>query len=170
MKQLKQKILTFIIGFSGLLFAALPTGAVHAEAVASNSFVSGSFERILNAYQGRSFMLVMWSLECAACRKELGLLAATCRDNPDLKLVLISTDDASTAEAEISRVLAENGLQKAESWIFAGANQQKLRYEVDPIWYGEIPRTYFYIAGHQRAAFSGMLREEHLEAFLASAE
>jgi hypothetical protein len=55
-----------------------------------------------------------------------------------------------------------------ESWIFANDNHQQLRYAVDPRWYGELPRGYFYAADGSRRAHSGGLTRPQIEAWLSA--
>src|SRR6201987_3506452 len=38
-------------------------------------------------------------------------------------------------------MLAETGLAAAENWTFGDGFVERLRYEIDPQWRGEIPRT-----------------------------
>jgi hypothetical protein len=130
-------------------------------------FVPGSLPNILAERQDRPFLLILWSVECQPCRKELDLLANARREYPMLELVLIATDDAAHAE-EVRAALAKHGLSDVESWIFANSHAQRLRYEIDSAWYGELPRSYFYDARHERVTVSGALQPRHLEAWLAA--
>lgn len=120
---------------------------------------SGSFEQIPTARTEQPFMLVLWSIDCAPCRHELELLSEARREGLGLPLVLISTDLWDDDEA-VTEVLAAYGLQDAENWVFADSNHARLRFEIDPTWYGELPRSYFYDANHARTAFSGSLTRE----------
>ena len=38
-------------------------------------------------------------------------------------------------------MLAKSGLQPAENWIFSDGFAERLRFEIDPAWQGDIPRT-----------------------------
>jgi hypothetical protein len=38
-------------------------------------------------------------------------------------------------------MLAQTGLATAENWTFGDGFIERLRYEIDPRWQGEIPRT-----------------------------
>jgi hypothetical protein len=67
----------------------------------------------------------------------------------------------------VKGILARNGLIDVENWIFGTVDAQKLRYEIDPSWYGELPRTYFYNATGNRTAKSGALRIDEFEALIA---
>ncbi|MDQ3267968.1 MAG: hypothetical protein M3P47_04480 [Pseudomonadota bacterium] len=57
-------------------------------------------------------------------------------------------------------------LKKAESWIFADSFVERLRYEVDTQWYGELPRTYFYDAQGYFSALSGKLVYAKIEQWI----
>lgn len=131
------------------------------------AYRSGGLAQITQARQGKPFVMLLWSLECSVCMKELDFLAKMLREHPGMDMVMISTDEASTG-GEASSVLEVHGLGKAESWIFAEDDAQRLRYEIDPSWYGELPRAYFYDAAHQRVAVSGAVDKAHFDAWLAA--
>ena len=99
--------------------------------------------------------------------RELGLLKDIRQKYKNPDFVLISTDNISL-QSDIRQVLESQGLDDIESWAFADGNAQRLRYEIDPKWYGEIPRTYFYDAEHNRASLSGALTAQHIEAWLTA--
>lgn len=127
-------------------------------------FESGSLQRILNSRAGKPFLLVLWSLECPPCRREMELLAKMRRQHPEIDIVFISTDGSERAD-EVEAALEQHDLEEAKSWIFAGP-VQRLRYEIDPTWYGVLPRSYFYDENHERAAVSGALEEAQIQAWL----
>ena len=130
-------------------------------------FTAGSLAEIKQSKEGKPFILMFWSLDCASCMKELDALSDAIRRHPDLNIVMISTDDESQREP-VEAMLDTHGLRQVESWIFADANTQRLRYEVDPSWFGELPRSYFYDAAHNRIAHSGALSAKHIESWLAA--
>lgn len=129
-------------------------------------FEPGSLAQILVARQNQPFLLVLWSVDCPPCRKELDLLAEAHRKHPGFDLVLVATDGLSSAD-EVHGILKQHGLKEVESWIFTNPNAQQLRYEIDPKWYGELPRAYFYDATHKRLGISGALKPEYLNVWLA---
>lgn len=128
-------------------------------------FVAGSYQAVLDAHQGEPFVLIFWSLDCPPCYRELGTLGKLVTEQPDSPLVLVSTDEKRLAQ-EAASLLEEKGLSAVESWIFAEAFAQPLRFEVDRNWYGELPRSYFFDAAHHRHAASGVLDESELRAWL----
>ncbi len=129
----------------------------HAEV---RPFESGSLAKIRAARDGRPFILSFWSLECAHCPKELKALGELKRQHPALDVVLVSTDTPAESSA-LAEFAAQSGLARAEQWVFAG-DAQKLRYEIDRRWWGELPRTYFHDSAHRVEAKSGVVSAEAL--------
>ncbi len=149
-----------------LIAMLLPWGSiVHAEPASPQAFQSGGLAQILASRKGRPFLLSLWSTECPPCMKELDLMAKVRRKHPEFDVVMVSTDDDALGP-QAQAMLEKHGLEGVESWIFAGANGQRLRFEIDPKWYGELPRSYFYDASHERLGISGALKPEQLEAWL----
>lgn len=143
------------------LLLALLALAPAANAAGFRPFASGSFAKLVAARDEKPFLLVLWSVTCVPCRQEFELLAELRKAHPGLPLVLVSTDDIAD-QAIAAKVLTKYGLQREESWIFDG-EAQRLRYEIDPAWYGEMPRAYFYDAAHRREAVSGSLDRARIE-------
>lgn len=145
---------------AALLLLSLPCLA---RAEPTRDFVSGRLAEIEQARSGRSFVLILWSLDCPPCLHELGFLAIYLDKYPETNIVLVSTDDASM-RPQVDAMLAKHRLSsRVESWVFAEASAQHLRYQVDPNWYGEMPRSYFYDAAHHRSALSGAVTEMHFD-------
>ena len=146
-----------------VVLAAVGMGSAFAE---THSFVSGSLTQIEKAHLGRPFLLMVWSLDCSSCLRELDLLAAQAKRHPEMALIMVSTDELSR-QSGVEQMLAKHGLDRLESWIFAEDDAQRLRYEIDRTWHGEMPRSYFYNRQHQRTSLSGILTAQHIDAWLA---
>ena len=131
------------------------------------SFVPGSAATLAEQWRNDRFLLVLWSVDCAPCLKEFEQFQALRRQGRDLPLVLVATDGLAERE-RVSEVLARFGLQDVENWVFADENAARLRFEIDPAWYGEMPRSYFYGANGQRKAVSGGLSAPQITAWLDS--
>ncbi|HHJ81394.1 MAG TPA: redoxin domain-containing protein [Candidatus Tenderia electrophaga] len=139
-------------------------------AAAPKPFVSGSMAEIQSS-QGEAPMIVsFWSIDCPPCYKELLIWRNLSQRLPQLKLVLVSTDELD-AQSEVVEVLQQKGVtglgRGLETWQFADAHTQRLRYEIDKTWYGELPRSYFYSANGQVEAISGLLDQAKIEQWLA---
>jgi thiol-disulfide isomerase/thioredoxin len=129
-------------------------------------FVSGSMAQIMATQQQRPMIVSFWSIDCPPCYKELRLWRELSSRYPQLNLVLVSTDDAEN-RTEVQQVLQELGVDHLHSWRFADGNVQRLRYEIDRRWYGELPRTYFYAPGSEPLALSGVIDSLKVEQWLA---
>jgi len=132
-------------------------------------FTSESLEEITAARSGQPFLLVLWSIDCPPCLKELKHIGQLYSQFTPGSLVLVSTDGADYAE-EAQQVLKQSGLANAESWLFSDNFPERLRYRIDPNWYGELPRAYFYDASHERIGKSGALSLELLKQFIAGSK
>ena len=151
--------LTIILCYLFLSFAAQFAKAESAEV---KSFVTGSYKQLLESNANKPFILVIWSITCSSCLKDMALLNKMHKANPKINMVMLSTDDASATE-QVQQILTKNDLTGLENWLFADENPQKLRYEIDPKWYGELPRTYFLNKKHEREGVSGVLSQEDYE-------
>jgi len=153
------------------LFAAILVLGMNASQAVQQTqpLKRGSFQQIVTAHAGKSFIVAMWSLSCTHCGADLEIFERLAKKYPQFNLVLISTDSPEQ-EAALQRTLGKYQLVpatkrqgKVESWVFADSYTERLRFEVDSQWYGELPRTYFYDAKGKATAISGVLDEAETE-------
>lgn len=145
-----------------LFFSIRP---VFATDTTLKTFNSGSYQHLLTSYKNQPFVLIIWSINCSSCFKEMSLITKLHQQQPKLNLVMLAVNDHSV-DAQINEILAEFKLNKLENWVFVEDNSVKLRFEIDPNWYGELPRTYFFNAQHQRIGISGVISEEKYQQLL----
>lgn len=145
---------------AALLLCLGTAGALAAQQ--TQAYVHGSQQAILAAHQGQPFILALWSLDCTHCRDDLEILGKLQARYPELKVVLLATDTPDR-EAELQSVVKHYALQQAESWVFADSYTERLRHQIDPEWYGELPRTYFFAADGKAIALSGKIKLEETE-------
>lgn len=143
---------------------------VHAQAPAPpapglRAFEPGSLQAIREAHVGRPFVLALWSVYCEPCRAEMTTLGRFKAEYPQAAMVLVSIDPPDELPA-VQRMLAQYAPVGAETWAFADAFAERLRYAVDPRWRGELPRTYFYDAEHRVSAVSGSVDAATLSAWM----
>lgn len=149
-----------------LLFTFHTTSpSAHADPAKLKPFTSGSYQQILDKYTDRPLVLMIWSINCTSCLKKMPTMSELHRLMPGINLITLATDDISASE-QASSILTEHKLNQTDNWIFADTNPQKLRYEIDPKWYGEVPRTYFIDKNHQRIGISGSVPDEKIEAMI----
>lgn len=148
------------------ILTALNINPASAEGTELQAFDKDSYKVLLNHYENRPLMLVLWSITCSSCMKEMSMLKKISDRHPELAIVLVSVDDFEDAE-QVRDVLQKNQLGEMSSWLFKEANSAQLRYQIDPAWYGELPRTYFYNSAHDRTAISGVLSEQDYDRLIA---
>jgi len=149
----------------GLLWVALlAVSGVHAADL--KPFVTGSADEIRHTHAGQAYVLALWSLGCPPCHEELAMLGALRHDQPDLRVVLISTDTPDD-HAALLATLRRHGLDTAENWVFADAFTERLRFEIDRRWQGELPRSYLIGRGGTVQAISGRLKRAALKRWIA---
>ena len=159
--------------FYPLLVALIALFSVHAMPVSSladpalREFRRDDFQWIIRQHSQQVFLLLLWSLDCPPCRQELDMLGQFYRHNPDITLVLISTDSITQGD-QILAVMQQAGLLPAQQWVFGDESAAALRYAIDPLWYGELPRSYLYQPGQQRQAISGRLSPLQLTRWFVS--
>jgi thiol-disulfide isomerase/thioredoxin len=115
----------------------------------------------MEAHHGRPFILALWSLDCVYCRDDFALLEKLSKSYPSLDIILVATD-SPTQNAAITALLRRYKLQNAQAWVFADSFVERLRFEVDEQWQGELPRTYLFEADGKRESISGKMDERLL--------
>ena len=63
------------------------------------------------------------------------------KHHPAIDMVTISADLVPDLPDATRSMLEKSGLSPAENWIFGDGFVERLRFEIDPGWQGDIPRT-----------------------------
>ncbi|CAN2535395.1 hypothetical+protein [Methylocapsa aurea] len=131
--------------FAGSAFWA-PAASAQAAAVQAVSaqeiapFSRGSFDSIRKAHAGRPLIVHFWSVTCAICVAELADWGKLARETPGVDFVFVNADpesDRRRAEARMEKA----GLRQAANFAFADRFVERLYFEVDRHWEGEMPFT-----------------------------
>ena len=144
-------------------------------AAESQPLLRGSYQKIIAAHAGKPFIVALWSVSCTHCGADLEIFERLAKQYSNFNLVLISTDTPEQ-ETVIARTLhgyqlgrtrpGQSRAGKIESWVFADSYTERLRFEIDAQWYGELPRTYFFDAKGIASGFSGVLDADETERWL----
>lgn len=136
---------------------------------APKAFEPESLKSIIKAQRGQPFVLVVWSLDCEYCQTSLRNLADKKRKTKKLRIVTVSTDMFAD---EQSLGLMQDRLQQLNlaenAWAFGAAPPEQLRYSIDPLWHGEMPRSYWFDAKGKARAVSGVLLPKQIDQLLQS--
>lgn len=129
------------------------------------AFDLGSFEKIVEAKRKQNHLVVLWSLDCPPCIKELQKISDLHRQFPEYQLTLINTDTLEN-QGKAKEILQLYNLLDLENWGFTQTDAEKLRYDIDPRWFGDLPRSYFFpIQGKIKRLRGALSSTELLELF-----
>ncbi|HEY8126272.1 MAG TPA: TlpA disulfide reductase family protein [Methylocystis sp.] len=127
--------------FAALAFAlAFVLAASGAAAFDFKPYGRGAFTQLTNAHAGRPLIVHFWSVTCPPCLVELPQWAKIAAEKKGFDLVFVNTDgddDRARAQARIEKV----GLSSADHYGFADDFVEKLYFEADSAWRGELPFT-----------------------------
>jgi thiol-disulfide isomerase/thioredoxin len=145
-----------------LLLASVPLVPASHESELK-PFERGSWERLLHSHAGRPTLVHFWGVTCGPCKVELPELGEFMRHHPAIDVVTISADLVPNLSAATRSMLQNAGLSSAENWIFSDGFAERLRFEVDPAWQGDIPRTMLISRGGEITTIDGSAEIAALE-------
>jgi thiol-disulfide isomerase/thioredoxin len=144
--------------------AAAPAAETSSEL---KPFVRGSWQDVLRSHAGRPTLVHFWGVTCGPCKIELPLLGKFMKDHSELAVVMISADLVPNLPGAARAMLEKAGLGSAENWIFDDGFVERLRFEIDPTWQGEIPRTLLIARDGTVTTIEGSAEIPDLEKWLA---
>ena len=147
-----------------LLAWSLPSVAGEVQA-----FKRGSWQILRQSHAGKPMVVHFWGLTCGPCLSELPDWGKLAQERPNSSLVLIAADPYPAQPAAIFAALAKDGLSDTDNWVFDGL-PERLRYEVDPQWQGELPRTLLIDAGGSVTTVVGVADLATVRAWLDARE
>ena len=137
-RRMKQHLTRDLLALMAVLFA----GVAMAEAtIEIKPFERGSWQAILQAHAGRPTLVHFWGVTCGPCKVELPELGQFAKSHPGVDVVMIDADLVPNTPAAVRAMVSQAGLASAENWAFGDTFTERLRYEVDPKWQGDIPRS-----------------------------
>jgi thiol-disulfide isomerase/thioredoxin len=119
-------------------------------------FKRGSWQEIRRAHAGQPVVVHFWGLTCGPCRVEMPKWGRLMQERPDLKLIAIDADLIPNEAGLVSETLAKTGLAGAENWMFVDDFVERLRFEINPRWRGEIPMTLMIAGDGKITTIEGM--------------
>lgn len=150
----------------GVAFAAYLLLATAAQALDFKPYGRGDYEILLKARAGRPVILHFWSVTCPACVAELPQWAKLIDARKDVEIVFIDTDDADERDRAAMR-LEKAGLTGVTHYGFADSFAEKLYFEVDRNWRGELPFTVLIAGDGTRTTVAGGLDDPDMVAWLS---
>ena len=132
----------------------------------SFEFNKNNWDKIIKSNADKNWIAIFWSLECPPCFKELETLSNMLKKQPQLNVVLVNTDAEDSMALKINTVIKQYQLTDLVQLHFADQLAAQNRYIVDPNWYGELPRSYFFSKSGIREGRSGLVNKEILNNWL----
>ena len=126
-----------------MLTASILIFSSSANAVDLQPFQIDSFEQIVNAKNQQDHLVILWSFDCPPCITELQKISDLHQQYPEYQLTLINTDSIDE-QGRVKKILQQYNLAGLDNWGFANSDEEKLRYDIDPRWFGDLPRSYFF--------------------------
>jgi thiol-disulfide isomerase/thioredoxin len=126
---------------AAMVFLAFLPSVPASEESQLKPFERGSWQQLLRSHAGRPTMVHFWGVTCGPCKVELPLLGEFMKGHPAIDMVTISADLVPDLPGATRSMLQRAGLSSAENWIFSDGFAERLRFEIDPAWQGDIPRT-----------------------------
>jgi len=80
--------------------------------------------------------------------------------------VLIDSSPFGDDPAQVRGALQKDSLLNVENWLFADSFEEKLRYEIDPHWHGEMPYTLMIGRDGKTATVTGLMNFTQLNGWL----
>jgi len=143
----------------------LNSAMANASESAYKPFIKGSFEQIQQDNKDRPYIIAFWSVTCAYCMKELALFGELMQKYPQVKLITITTD-AFLEDETVKQLLATKNLEGTETWVFADNYVERLYFDINPRWRGELPLTYFFDKKGEMLRHMGVVKEGELVEWL----
>lgn len=154
---------------SGLLMGAFfMSGLAQSEPLSKDSveFNKVRFEQVKQEKLAQKWLVLLWSVDCPPCMKELALVQKLQQKQKNLAVVMINTDTEESSEQERNDIIKHFNLVNLKSFHFTQGQEAQQRYQVDPQWFGELPRSYFIDEQGKFYGKSGLIAEELLTQWL----
>ena len=151
---------------AGLVALAFVIGAP-AQALEFKPYARGSFAELRQAHAGRPLVVHFWSVTCAPCLAELSDWARLASEKKGIDIVFVNVDgehDRVKAGARLEKA----GLAGAVHYGFADDFLDRLFFEVDPTWRGELPFTAMIDSSGKLVAVAGLLDDPAIEGWFKS--
>jgi thiol-disulfide isomerase/thioredoxin len=115
-----------------------PQGA--ALALEFKPYGRGAFAQLRKDHGGKPLIVHFWSVTCPPCLVELPEWAKLLREKRGVDVVFVNTDQEDDRARAAMRI-EKAGLSRAAHYAFAEEFAERLYFEVDKSWRGELPFT-----------------------------
>ena len=141
----------------------LYTSASYADSIAFNK---AQLATLKTQNMGKQWLMLLWSVDCPPCFKELAIIQKLQRQHDDLAVVIINTDASDEIKTERKDIIEKFELSNLRNFHFVDGQGDQNRFFIDPTWYGELPRSYFVESNGKFHGKSGLVNQTILTQWL----
>ena len=145
---------------------AISSEGTSAKSISEQAFNQQVFQQVKEKYQGTKWLMLLWSVDCPPCMKELALVQALRQTKNDLAVVMINVDSDEGSAQQRQEILQQFNLAGLNHFYFRDGFEDHSRYLIDPQWFGELPRSYFVDEAGTLHGKSGLVAKALLEKWL----
>lgn len=160
------RLMLFILWLVIFSFA-WPVASQNLAKQAPTAFAA-QLQQVKSQMHNKQWLMLLWSLDCPPCFKELNIVSKLYQHNPNIAVVLVNVDDDPSYFIERQQVIDEFELTALVQLNFAAHSAMENRQLIDKNWHGELPRSYFFAKDGSYKAKSGLVTEPVLTAWLQS--
>ncbi|MDX2367449.1 MAG: redoxin domain-containing protein [Colwellia sp.] len=139
--------------------------ASYAESI---TFDEAKLTRVKAQNMGKQWLMLLWSVDCPPCFKELAIIQKLQSQHDDLAVVIINTDDNDEIKSERKKIIEKFELSTLTNFHFVDGKGDQSRFFIDPNWYGELPRSYFVESNGKFHGKSGLVNKPILMQWLVN--
>lgn len=129
-------------------------------------FDETQLSKIKKKHQHKQWLMLLWSVDCPPCFKELAIIQKLQNEHDNLAVVIINTDADDDMTNERIDIIEKFELEKLSNFHFADGKGDQSRFLIDSTWYGELPRSYFVESNGKFHGRSGLVKESSLRHWL----
>lgn len=146
-----------------IIFFILISNVAFAESIAFNK---EQLTTLKKQNMGKQWLMLLWSVDCPPCFKELAVIQKLQVQHDDLAVVIINTDASDEITAERIDIIEKFELDNLANFHFVDGKGDQSRFYIDPSWHGELPRSYFVEPDGKFHGKSGLVNQSLLTKWL----
>ncbi len=128
----------------------------------SIAFSKEQLAMIKTKNMGKQWLMLLWSVDCPPCFKELAIIQKLQNQYDGLAVVIINSDANNEINEEREDIIDRFELGSFTNFHFVDGKGDQSRFFIDPNWYGELPRSYFIENNGKFHGKSGLVNESTL--------
>ena len=165
MKTTKILALLFLVLFTPDYYAVAQSQKIKIM-VSPQVLSAAGVGKLKESAKNHNRLVVLWSLDCPPCFKELELIGKLSHSLKRPAVTLINVDYDIDVESVFNDVVDKYGLSSIPHYFLSSEENELVKSTIDPQWYGELPRSYFIDKEGKWQGRSGLVTEKIITLWL----